>query len=863
MVGRKTFASMQKRRVAARESLRADLDIGIQSIAEAMPQLVWSATAEGTVDYFNQRWIDYTGETLDDCSRSRTGPLGVVHPDELEETWARWKHALATGERYEMEHRIKRGGDGTYRWFLARAVPITDRVGRVARWIGTATDIDDQRRSRDSLAFVVEAGNVLASSLDVGAVCDALANVTIQRFADWCFVVLRQDGKANTVAIAHKDKRLLRYVEEFSDRSAIGPDTQLEEILRTRRPYLIERILPEQLPAIARDEGHLEVLLRLQMHSLMVLPIVAEHDSYGAITIVSSESGRVFDRTDLDVATNVANRAGVAIENAIAFARERRTAQTLRFVGRINQLLFESTDVAATFERVARMVAAEIGDACSIVRLEGEAVRVQVAVHRDPLRNAILAELRGKRTLRPDAEAELAQSLRKHQIIVRDPDDIEAVRARAWPYLMPQIEATDPKTTVIAPLYSAPATYGALIAYFSERTYDRHRDLALLEEVAARLSVALARAETFERERKIASTLQQASLPVLIPKPGGIRFDAAYLPAGDEAEVGGDWYDAVELDDGSVVVSVGDVTGHGIEAAAIMSKVRHAMGILPRHVSDPTSILDSAEWFLRKRYPEAIVTAFVGIVSPDRKTFRFANAGHPWPYLRRAKGDVMQLACGGLPLGIRHAHEPAPSRSIDLHDGDALVLYTDGLVEWGRDVLEGERRLEQLLASEAIVASVSPAKLVERTCLSGKPKDDVAVLTVTLGASPTWSFGAEDARAAADARLHFVDFLKTRADDFDFIARAELVFGELLGNVVRHAPGPVEIQLYWNGASAVLHIIDTGAAFDAETSLPNDPLSERGRGLFIVRRLARDVRIEHVFNCGNHIRVELDAGCSR
>ncbi|HKE36110.1 MAG TPA: PAS domain-containing protein, partial [Candidatus Baltobacteraceae bacterium] len=560
---------MHKRRAAARESLGAELDVGFRTIAEAMPQLVWSAGANGEIDYFNQGWIDYTGVTLEDYTRKGRSGLGVIHPDELEETWARWERAIAGGEPFEIEHRIKRSSDGTYRWFLERAVPITDDRGTVVRWIGTGTDIDDQRRSRDSLAFVVEAGNVLASSLDVRAICEALAKVTIERFADWCFVVLRQDGRAKTVAIAHKDKRLVRYVKEFRDHSTSGPDRELDAVLAARQPHLIARVRAEDLREAARDARHLEVLERLQMHSLMVLPIVTDHAAYGALTIVSSESGRTFNQTDLEVARNVANRAGIAIENASAFERERRTAQALRFIGRVDKLLFESSDVAATFERIARMVAAEIADACTIVRLEGDAARIQVAVHRDPVKNAIVGEMRGKRTLRPDAELELAQTLRKHASIVRDPDDIEAVRARAWPYLAPQIEATDPKSTIVVPLFSAPATYGALIVYYSERAYDRERDLGLLEEVAARLSVALARAETFERERKIAYTLQQASLPSLIPKPDGIRFDAAYLPAGDEAEIGGDWYDAVELDDGSVVVSVGDVTGHGIEAAAI------------------------------------------------------------------------------------------------------------------------------------------------------------------------------------------------------------------------------------------------------------------------------------------------------
>jgi anti-sigma regulatory factor (Ser/Thr protein kinase) len=250
-----------------------------------------------------------------------------------------------------------------------------------------------------------------------------------------------------------------------------------------------------------------------------------------------------------------------------------------------------------------------------------------------------------------------------------------------------------------------------------------------------------------------------------------------------------------------------------------------------------------------------MVTAFVGVIAPDRRTMRYANAGHPWPYLKR--GDqVMPLKAGGLPLGIRDWRAAGTSETVELRDGDVLVLYTDGLVEWGHDILEGERRLEQLLASEAVSASVSPAKLIERTCLPGRSHDDVAVLTVSLGEAPAWSFATEDARAAADARAHFVGFLRKRTADEDFIARAELTFGELLGNVVCHAPGPVETQLFWSDYRAVLHVIDTGTAFDASAHLPADLMSERGRGLFIVRQLARSVKIEHVFNCGNHIRVE-------
>jgi anti-sigma regulatory factor (Ser/Thr protein kinase) len=106
--------------------------------------------------------------------------------------------------------------------------------------------------------------------------------------------------------------------------------------------------------------------------------------------------------------------------------------------------------------------------------------------------------------------------------------------------------------------------------------------------------------------------------------------------------------------------------------------------------------------------------------------------------------------------------------------------------------------------------------------------------------------------------LHFVEFLEGAYCDHDFIDRAELVFGELLGNVVRHAPGSLEISVFSNDDSIVLHVIDSGPPFAlAARRLPDDVFSERGRGLFIVEQLAANVSVERVVDRGNHISVTL------
>jgi anti-sigma regulatory factor (Ser/Thr protein kinase) len=195
---------------------------------------------------------------------------------------------------------------------------------------------------------------------------------------------------------------------------------------------------------------------------------------------------------------------------------------------------------------------------------------------------------------------------------------------------------------------------------------------------------------------------------------------------------------------------------------------------------------------------------------------------------------------------------------MELRDGDVLVLFTDGLIEATRNINEGERVLREVVNSGVLSASVAPAKLVARACLPPRVHDDVAILTVSIGRPPAWTFVAEDARAAVDARAQFVGFLHQAGYDDDLVDRTELIFGELLGNVVRHAPGPVEVSFEVGPASATLHVIDSGPGFSVtHARLPDDAFAELGRGLFIVAQLAAGVRVAHIPNCGNHISVVL------
>lgn len=119
-------------------------------LIETMPQLVWTASADGTIDYYNQRWLDYTGMTLEESLK--TGWQLILHPEDAQKCLDAWAHAVQTGEPYEIQYRLKRA-DGEYRWHLARALPLYDKQGYIVKWFGTCTDIEQQKQAEEESAL--------------------------------------------------------------------------------------------------------------------------------------------------------------------------------------------------------------------------------------------------------------------------------------------------------------------------------------------------------------------------------------------------------------------------------------------------------------------------------------------------------------------------------------------------------------------------------------------------------------------------------------------------------------------------------------------------------------------------------------
>ncbi|MEZ4236202.1 MAG: ATP-binding protein [Myxococcota bacterium] len=284
-------------------------------LVEALPVIAWVADADGRVTYFNARWSEFVGQpwdpSLGDAHRL------AVHPDDLPASRERWRDALATGTPFDGEHRFRRH-DGVYRWHLVRAVPLR-ADGEPTRWIGTCVDIDDRRRGNDAARFLADASAALAHVTDPRSTLERLAKLAVPRFADWAAIdVLDGEGRIERVALAHADPTLLQRVWDGCRRHPVQLDAPhgTGAVLRTGTPEIVPDVPEAALEAMAVDEQHLAWLRDAGPRSFLCAPLELGDGRVGAASFVFSTSGRRYRPSDLDTATDLCQRATVALQNA-------------------------------------------------------------------------------------------------------------------------------------------------------------------------------------------------------------------------------------------------------------------------------------------------------------------------------------------------------------------------------------------------------------------------------------------------------------------------------------------------------------------------------------------------------------------
>jgi serine phosphatase RsbU (regulator of sigma subunit) len=245
--------------------------------------------------------------------------------------------------------------------------------------------------------------------------------------------------------------------------------------------------------------------------------------------------------------------------------------------------------------------------------------------------------------------------------------------------------------------------------------------------------------QSIEHDLRVARNIQQASLPKEVPQLQGWEISPHYRPA---REVGGDFYDFVELKDGRLGLVVGDATGKGVPAALVMASARSILRAVAQASNSPGDVLSrTSDALVADIPPNMFVTCFYAILDPNSGTLTYANAGHDLPYLRRRSGDAEELRARGMPLGLMTGMGYEEMATI-LDAGEATIFYTDGLVEAHdpKGEMFGFPRLQALIAEHDEERSLGGLLLEELYSFVGEgweQEDDITLLT--LRRSPSLS----------------------------------------------------------------------------------------------------------------------------
>lgn len=460
-------------------------------------------------------------------------------------------------------------------------------------------------------------------------------------------------------------------------------------------------------------------------NTMVISPVL---DDDGVVT------HRVGHHTDSTVA--VQDRAARAVEIERAARRNTR----LQLLGDITQELITVLDINEGACRLATLTAEHFGDWATVVLAEGIDTIHQVHVrsrHDDPAHLAATAVLRDRGWTYGSPALMNALSGRESLVSVAfdiDPDIVDDIPD---PEHRAAIRTLGAARAIVIPLHGREGLLGALAVLAGSPDALDDDDVRDLVHLGARAGLALDNARLYEREHDVAVTLQRSLLPQIVQAPG-LDCAAVYEPASHGQDVGGDWYDVVPLPDGSVSVSVGDVVGHDIAAAAAMGQLRSSLRVEAWAGHSCAAVVDAVDELTQSLAMTSMATCVLAhLTAPDSagtRRLHYTRAGHLAPLLIDADGNVRVLDDAlTTPLGIP-ASRPAPEAVVTLGTGSSLVLFTDGLVE------RRDRSLpDGLAALRAAAAGLGPGRSAREIADAlmaatdrGQREDDTCVLVVRL-----------------------------------------------------------------------------------------------------------------------------------
>ncbi|MGP4048382.1 SpoIIE family protein phosphatase [Streptomyces sp. 2A115] len=723
--------------------------------------------------------LELYGTRPEDYTAKVENWMRIVHPDDLAPTLAAVQRAIREHGVFEAEYRVRRL-DGTYGWTQARGRATYDEEGEPLRLIGVGWESNESRSARDALSRA------------------------LRHMSDG-FLAVDDDWRI-TFANLEAERTLGFSEEELFGRVLWDlPYAGLVPGLEYRCRIAAAEEKPVGFDVHMPDTGrryHLRLVPGPDGRTLYFTDVTEkrrlEEERHAAERAASERATRVAELT--------AALAKATTSQDVVDAVARRVLPPFAATGLVVQVVEDDR-----LHTVGSM-----GYPSDVLDVLDDCPRTPG----DPLWDAIVA---GTPTFLSSVE----------EFISRYPERAELpgrAGKQAWAFL---------------PLTASGHTFGVCAVTFDRPRRLTDEERTLLTTISALVAQALERARLYDAEHTRSRELQRSLLPRGLPDLPECTAAARYLPAGQGMDVGGDWYDIIPLSGGQVALVVGDVMGHGLPEAATMGRLRTAVHTLADLELPPDEIMSHLNDIVGGMGEESYVTCLYALYDSTTQICSVARAGHPPPALVHPDGTVHfpELAADP-PLG---AAEP-PFETVELHvpEGSLLVLYTDGLVESAkREIDEGMADLARLLGTAHEDGTAADLEHLCDTLTAGllpaehQAADDTAFLVARLHAltgdrMASWPL-PEDPRAAGQARRHVREQLSTWGLD-DLTPTTELLASELVGNVVRHAKGPVSLRLL-HGAELICEV------FDGSLTMPRirraTETDEGGRGLQLVTALSQ------------------------
>jgi len=613
---------------------------------------------------------------------------------------------------------------------LARLATFAVRALHALRAADRARTLElELERTRALLAVAAQANEQLSLSHTLETVIERVADLL---GAEQLGVYLREDGRlvpAAGRALAGPHAAVAERLLEL----ALGP-------FRGRGVLVVEDALED-----SRLAGVEEELAATGIEAAVAVPLVVPDDVTGLLAVYPAR-GRTPSPNEVALLTALAAQLAVSVQNARlheqatelgaeledVLALERQAARQLRALYEISRSFAQSLSLETTLDAVVRTIVELLGVDAAVIRMpdgRGE-VLVPRAVHvADPrLADAVAAVLGRPQPLEKLPGRRL---FLQGQPLVLDADAAERL-GPGHELLVPFLAKGS--TAAVLPIATPTELLGtvSLLSLDPARPLDPETvEVAL--SVAAQAALAIDNARLYQHQKEFSDTMQRSLLPRSQPEVPGIEVGDVYESSA-RVEVGGDVYDFLTLDDGRLAVVLGDVTGHGIDAAADMAMAKFVFRSLAREHAEPGDFLAAANRVVCDEIaPGKFITMVYLTLDPATGKLACASAGHPRPRLVLPDGTVRSVATRGLALGIEPDQEYEEVREI-VPPGATVVVYTDGVVEARRgSELYGADRLDAILSERRALSAGDLALAVLADCRAysrGELADDCALVVI-------------------------------------------------------------------------------------------------------------------------------------